>query len=193
MMLARCPDDATVQRFLREQASLPFSYRELEATRGEPPAGYKVDRYGTRLGLGEGCYERACAALWAWKMYPSSWFRIFPEGGEAPRPGLVFVTRIHHLGFWSLNSCRILYLIDENEGGVRRRGFAFGTLPGHEEQGEERFEVSRDTRSDEVRYDVLAFSRPRSPLARLGAPIARALQGRFARETRLAMILASRG
>ena len=192
MMLLRQPDDALVQRFLQAQALLPFSYRELGATRDERPVeGYAVDAYDAILGRGEACFVRACQALDAWKMYPPSWFRIYPDQGSAPRPDLVFITRIHHLGFWSLNSCRVLYLIDE-DGPVVRRGFAFGTLPGHEEQGEERFRVSWDRSSGEVRYDVLAFSRPRGPLARLGTPVARALQRRFARETRMAMIRASR-
>lgn len=192
MMLLRCPEDAAVERFLRAQSLLPFSYREVGATRGEPPAsGYLVDAYDAVLGHGEACFERACAAINGWKMYPPSWFRIYPDGGASPREDLVFINRIHHLGLWSLNSCRVLYLIHE-QGPVERRGFAFGTLPGHEEQGEERFRVSWDRASGEVRYDVLAFSRPRGSLARLGAPVARALQRRFARETRMAMIEASR-
>lgn len=192
MMLLRRPDDEQVQRFLRAQALLPFSYREVGATRGEPPSeGYAVDAYEVILGRGEACFRQACAALDAWRMYPASWCRVYPDEGSAPRQDLVFVTRIHHLGFWSLNSCRVLYLIDD-EGDVAARGFAFGTLPGHEEEGEERFRVRWDRGTDEVRYDVLAFSRPRGLLARLGEPVARAFQRRFARETRLAMVQAAR-
>jgi uncharacterized protein (UPF0548 family) len=35
--------------------------------------------------------------------------------------------------------CRIVYVIDEPD----RRGFAYGTLPGHPERGEEAFIISR--------------------------------------------------
>jgi uncharacterized protein (UPF0548 family) len=45
-----------------------------------------------------------------------------------------------HFGVWSLNACRIAYVIEEVPS-LRRYGFAFGTLPGHVERGEERFTV----------------------------------------------------
>jgi ATPase subunit of ABC transporter with duplicated ATPase domains len=67
------------------------------------------------------------------------------------------------------------------------------TLEGHVETGEERFEVCRDTRTDVVSYCVVAFSRPRVLLARLGTPIARMLQRRFGRESRQAMVQAVAG
>jgi uncharacterized protein (UPF0548 family) len=57
-----------------------------------------------------------------------------------------------------------------------RRGFAYGTLPGHPECGEEAFHLVRQGSS--VLFRVRAFSRPRHPLARLGAPVTRAMQRR---------------
>ena len=81
-------------------------------------------------------------------------------------------------------------MIDE-AGAVRRYGFAFGTLPGHMEQGEERFTVEWNHEDDSVHYDVLAFSRPNHPLAWLGFPLARALQRRFARDSKGAMTRAT--
>jgi uncharacterized protein (UPF0548 family) len=35
---------------------------------------------------------------------------------------------------WWLNACRIVYVVDE-EGPVKRFGFAYGTLPEHAESG----------------------------------------------------------
>ena len=191
-MCLRQPSDQAVEAFREAQARLPFSYPEVGATGAAPPAGYKVDDYGTSLGRGQDVYARACAAVDGWQVYPPSWFRVY-AGGAAPRPGLTFVTRIHHLGLWSLNSCRVIETFDERDDRRARHGFSFGTLPGHEEQGEERFAIEWDRATDEVRYHVLAFSRPRGPLARLGAPVARWLQGRFARETCAALVAASRG
>lgn len=185
------PDEAVIARILREQAPLPFSYPEVGATRSAAPAGYNVDDYGLALGQGEATFQRACAALDAWVMYPP-WIHIFPAGVPASE-GHVFASLIEHLGFYSLNSGRVIYTIDERGGAVERRGFAFGTLPGHEEMGEERFCVSWARSSDEVRYDVLAFSRPRGLLPRLGAPVGRMLQRRFIRESRVAMLQAARG
>ena len=68
-----------------------------------------------------------------------------------------------------------------------RFGFAYGTLPGHAESGEERFLVEWDRADDAVWYDILAFSRPRHPLARLGYPLTRRTQRRFARDSAAAI------
>ena len=72
--------------------------------------------------------------------------------------------------------CRIVGVIDE----PNRWGFAYGTLPGHPEQGEESFHVRR-TAGGEVSFEIVAFSRPAALLARLGSPVARIVQARVTR------------
>jgi uncharacterized protein (UPF0548 family) len=99
---------------------------------------------------------------------------------------------VHHFGFYSLNACRIVYLVDE-EGAVKRFGFAYGTLAEHAESGEERFTVEWNRADNTVWYDILAFSRPRQLLARLGYPLSRSLQKRFAEGSKAAMINAASG
>ena len=89
-------------------------------------------------------------------------------------------------GLWWLNACRIVYVIDEPSP-VRRFGFAYGTLPGHVECGEERFCVEH-LADDSVWYDIRAFSRPRFWMTRLGYPLARRLQKRFAAESKAIML-----
>ena len=89
-------------------------------------------------------------------------------------------------GLWWLNACRIVYVVDE-PGPVQRYGFAYGTLPEHAESGEERFTVEWHQADAAVWYDILAFSRPQQLLARLGYPLARRLQKRFARDSAAAM------
>lgn len=66
---------------------------------------------------------------------------------------------------------RVVYVIDE----PRRQGFAYGTLPGHPESGEESFVASLGE-DGEVRVTITAFSRPSSLLARAGGPVSRAIQ-----------------
>lgn len=90
---------------------------------------------------------------------------------------------VSHFGFWSLNAARIVYVIDE----PMRFGFAYGTLQDHAESGEERFLVEM-LPDGSVWYDLYAFSRPRAFMARIGYPISRALQRRFARDSMKAMI-----
>jgi uncharacterized protein (UPF0548 family) len=72
--------------------------------------------------------------------------------------------------------CRIVYVTDEDNS----YGFAYGTLPGHPERGEEAFHVVRQA-GGEVTFEVVAFSRPADRLARLGSPIARMIQRRITR------------
>lgn len=100
-------------------------------------------------------------------------------------PGATVAVVVSHLGFWSMNACRIVYVIDE-PGPPERYGFAYGTLPDHMERGEERFTVEFHTDDQSVWYDVYALSRP-SALARMAYPFARALQKRFARDSKAAM------
>ena len=65
-----------------------------------------------------------------------------------------------HFGLWSLNASRIVYVMEEEASPLRRYGFAFGTLPGHVERGEERFTVEWHRAEDSVSYEVFAFARP---------------------------------
>jgi uncharacterized protein (UPF0548 family) len=66
--------------------------------------------------------------------------------------------------------CRIVRVIDEFD----KFGFAFGSLPGHPERGEEAFVVER--RTNGTFFSIIAFSRSADPLARLAGPIGRAIQ-----------------
>src|SRR5437773_1945486 len=78
------------------------------------------------------------------------------------------------------------YVIDE-DGPVRRYGFAYGTLPDHADRGEERFTVEWDRRSDLISYDILSFSRSGSLIRQAAYPAARRLQRRFLRNSLVAM------
>jgi uncharacterized protein (UPF0548 family) len=68
----------------------------------------------------------------------------------------------------------VVYVVDEPE----RFGFAYGTLPGHPEDGEEAFLVEREGTSS-VRFIIRVFSRPADPLVKLVAPAARIVQTRM--------------
>ena len=70
---------------------------------------------------------------------------------------------------------------------MKRYGFAYGTLPEHVERGQESFVVEWDRRDDSVWYDIFAYSMPNHLLAKLGYPITRFLQKRFARDSMEAM------
>ena len=167
--------------FIAEQRNLPFTYAEVGTTKATPPTGYKVDHNRIRLGDGETTYQRAVEALKNWRQFELGWVTIVPRGVKV-EVGATVAVKARAFGMWSLNACRVVYVIDE----PRRFGFAYGTLPDHVERGEERFLVEWLT-DDSVWYDILAFSRPQHPLVKLSSPLARRLQKRFARESLIRM------
>ncbi|MGH9927648.1 MAG: DUF1990 family protein [Pyrinomonadaceae bacterium] len=189
MFLLRQPAGQTVRQFISAQQDLPFSYLEVGATRSEAaPADYTVDHNRVRLGDGDGAYQRAVSALRSWKQFDLGWVSIVPSNTPV-EVGSTVAVQAHTFGFWLLNACRIVYVIDEKEP-VKRFGFAYGTLPDHVECGEERFTIEWHE-DNSVWYDIYAFSHPQRPLVRLGSAIARKLQQRFVRDSLAVMTRAS--
>jgi uncharacterized protein (UPF0548 family) len=115
-------------------------------------------------------------------MFKLGWVDLFPDSAPI-RVGQTVAAVVRHFGFWSMNACRIVYVIEEN----RRFGFAYGTLQDHAEQGEERFSIEWLESDDSVWYSILAFSRPGKWQARIAKPLSRALQKKFARDSLRAM------
>jgi uncharacterized protein (UPF0548 family) len=185
MFLAMRPHNEVVLDFLARQKNQPFSYPEEGASRLVAPEGYNVDHNRIMLGEGRETFAKAVQAVKDWKMFEMDWVEITPK--ELPIvEGSSVAIIVRHFGVWSLNAARIVYVIDER-GALDRFGFAYGTLGGHVEQGEERFSVEYHSEDNSVWYDLLAFSRPRHILAKLGYPISRQLQKRFARDSLKAM------
>jgi uncharacterized protein (UPF0548 family) len=184
MYFLKRPTAEFVRAFVAEQRSRPFSYSQVGASRTGAPKGFTVDHNRLQLGNGRACFDKALQAIRQWKMFDMPWVNLcWPD---APiQEGTTVAVLISHLGFWSLNACRIVYLIKEHRA-CERFGFAYGTLKEHGERGEERFSVEFRTEDESVWYDLYAFSRP-GPLARIGYPFARSLQKRFARESKAAM------
>jgi uncharacterized protein (UPF0548 family) len=171
------PTERDVEQFVARQRNLPFTYPEVGATNTTPPAGYNVDHNRIRLGEGEATYQRAVEALKKWRHFDLGWVTIVPRGVEV-KAGSTLAVKARAFGTWSLNACRVVYVIDES----RRFGFAYGTLPDHVERGEERFLIEW-LPDDSIWYDILAFSRPQHPLVKLSFPVARILQKQFARDS----------
>ena len=182
----RKPVAESIRQFRQEQATLDFTYSAVGATAKVPPAGYVVDHTRIKLGNGEEAFEAAKSALRRWEHFHLGWVAASPnttpiESGEVVAVlGRVF-------GLWWLNACRIVYVVDE-VGPITRFGFAYGTLPGHAESGEERFLIEWDRVDDGVWYDILAFSRPNYFVTKLAYPLVRCFQKKFARGSAAAML-----
>jgi uncharacterized protein (UPF0548 family) len=177
MFMIREPGGDDVARFVSAQRDLPFTYVEVGATNATPPAGYTVDHNRIQLGSGEATYRRAVDALKTWQHFDLGWVTIVPDDITV-EVGATVAVKARAFGTWSLSASRVVYVIDE----PRRFGFAYGTLPDHVERGEERFLIEW-LADDSVWYDILAFSRPKHPLVKLSAPLARMLQKQFARDS----------
>ena len=190
MFSHRRPSRETIRGFLASQSKLDFTYLASGATQGEPPAGYIVDHTRIRLGAGEQVFTRAKACLESWGQFDLGWVEAWPA--DTPlRSGEVVAIVSRLFGIWWLSACRIVYVVSES-GSIIRFGFAYGTLPDHAGTGEERFLIEWNQESDEVWYDILAFSRPRWLVARLGYPYMRSLQRRFGKDSTAAVAKAVR-
>ena len=184
------PHRQSILGFISAERNQKFSYSEVGCTRQQALPAYVADHNRVNLGQGIETFERAKSAIGQWKMFDMPWLELcWPD--TPIEPGATVAVVVSHLGFWSMNACRIVYVIDES-GPPERYGFAYGTLPDHMEHGEERFTVEFHTDDQSVWYDVYALSRP-STLARLAYPVARGLQKRFARDSMAAMQKAVQG
>jgi uncharacterized protein (UPF0548 family) len=184
------PGQDAIRSFLAAQKDKHFSYADVGASRIHAPRDYVVDHNRVQLGHGAAVYERAVHALKQWKMFQMPWVDLYWPNTPIEAGATVAIV-ISHLGFWSLNACRVVYLIQERDV-CEKFGFAYGTLPEHGELGEERFTVEFHPDDQSVWYDLYAFSRPRR-LARLAYPYTRNLQRRFARDSKAAMQMAAGG
>lgn len=190
MLSLRKPSAESTRRFLAAQAKLDFSYPAVGATADQLPAGFVVDRTRIKLGEGEPVFQAAKAALARWRQFDLGWLEAWPP--ETPvQTGAVVAIVARAIGLWSLNACKIVYVVDES-GPIRRFGLAYGTLPDHAARGEERFLIEWDQADNGVWYDILAFSRPNHFLTRLGYPVVRRIQKRFGRQSAAAMLEAVR-
>ncbi|MEV1024094.1 DUF1990 domain-containing protein [Streptomyces sp. NPDC050264] len=148
-----------------------LTYPEVGATLtasadSQLPSGYAHLDRRIRLGSGTECFERAGAAVLAWRAQRGAGLRVTP-GGDALK-GSDVVMRL----LWLRIPCRVVTVVRDSD----RIGFAYGTLPGHPECGEEAFVVTRDA-DDSVWFRIRAFSRPGRWYTRAAGPVGRAVQG----------------
>ena len=171
--LARKPSAMAMEAFVDEQRRLDFTYADVGATRdGLKPKGFQDDEWHASLGRGPDTFESARDGLRLWAAHHGASVVVTPT--DAPlEVGQTVGLLIRTGGVYMRASCRIVWTVDEE----RRFGFGYGTLPGHPECGEESFVINWHA-DDTVTFDISAISKPRHPLVRLGAPVARMMQKR---------------
>ena len=189
MLFLRQPTDTYLEQFAARQVSQTLSYNFPGLTKSPPQTlpGWKIDRERVLLGHGEDVYRRAQSAIERWAMFPSAVASVFRPTSPAIGQNVVVVYFTAPLQMWMVFPARVIYCRNDSEEPFDRFGFAYGTLSGHPERGEERFLVEWNRRDDTVWYDLLAISRPGHWLARLGYPYTRLEQARFRKLSSQAM------
>jgi uncharacterized protein (UPF0548 family) len=139
-----------------------LTYPEVGGTRtGELPRGYRHVRRHEQLGSGPDVYRRAVAGLREWRLQRDAGLRV-PSSTPPPEVGVRVTFAVAGLRI----PCQVVWVLDE----PGRFGYAYGTLPGHPESGEEAFVVHLDE-AERVWLDIRAFSRPARWYTRLGGPV----------------------
>ena len=152
---------------LSDLAGRPLTYSEQGATAAEMPAGYRQVRAEKRIGTGRARFAQAGEAVMRYGMLRGAGLRV-DATAEVAQTGADVLGRLGPF----IAPCRVVYVIDEPD----RRGFAYGSLPGHAVRGEEMFAVRFDPADEGVYAQVAAFSRPATWWSRLGSPVLAAVQ-----------------
>ena len=147
-----------------------LTYGEVGSTATTLPSGYRHLRRTVRIGHGRAAFDTSADALLGWQVQLRAGVRVASSSGRA-EPGTVVRLGWGAGPFRLAAPCRVVYTVDE----PRRRGFAYGTLPGHPEAGEEAFVVERQD-DESVTFTVTAFSRPATWPSRAVGPAGVAVQ-----------------
>ncbi|GGY41722.1 DUF1990 family protein [Streptomyces omiyaensis] len=154
-----------------------LTYREVGATRTPDalPAGFHHLRHSAAVGHGPAAFRAAAEAVTTWRMHRAGGARVRASAGRAA-PGVTLEVALG-IGPLALGvPCRVIWVPEEEH----RAGFAYGTLTGHPECGEEAFLVELEP-GGTVRFTVTAFSRPAAWYTRLAGPLVPRLQLAYAR------------
>jgi uncharacterized protein (UPF0548 family) len=152
---------------LSDLADLPLTYSDVGATASTLPAGYHHVQKSAVIGQGRQRFEEAAAAGMRWGMLRGAGVKVRATTALAAVGSEVIV----HLRPVQA-PCRVVYVVEEPD----RRGFAYGTLPGHAESGEELFLVRYDPATEDVFAEVTAFSRHATWWSRLASPFTSLVQ-----------------
>lgn len=148
-----------------------FSYPEIGATRQDRlPPGYRHLEAEVEVGCGRQRYQDVAERLMTWQLHAQAGLEL-QVSAERVRQGSIELATLSFGPVMIKTRCRVVYVIAED----RRSGFAYGTLQGHPERGEERFAVEL-TDDERVVFSLRAFSRNAWLLARLGSPVSHRVQ-----------------
>jgi uncharacterized protein (UPF0548 family) len=140
----------------------------LDPRRWDGPA---VRSHDVEVGRGEAAFGAARAALQTWVPQRGLGADVVPAQQLVALGETVLVV-LRFGPFFVVAPDRVVVVIDE----PRRFAFAYGTLPGHPERGEESFTVEWRP-DDSVQATIRVQAGPATLAARAAAPFVRSVQG----------------
>jgi uncharacterized protein (UPF0548 family) len=158
--------------------SSPHLMNVTDGLLGKLPSGFAHDVSCSEIGRGRHVFLASCEAFRRWEEFHLGWVQVVNPTAKIV-PGQLVGVEAHTAGLWSVNFSRVVEVVDSPD----RFGFMYTTTALHVEEGEERFVIQIDAKSESVSYLLEAISRPRHILARIGYPFSRAMQHRFARDS----------
>lgn len=171
---------------VRRALGASLTYAEVgESLAEQMPPGYRHSDVCVRVGKGRDAFDLAAEAVMTWQVQRGAGLTVHASA-ETAAEGVVAVVR---LGFGPLGvdgPNRVVAVIDE----LDRRGFAYGTLEGHPEKGEQAFIVEIDD-EETVTFTVRAFTRVNSVKAFLGGPLGARIQDQIAERYLMALLEAA--
>lgn len=176
------PTSADIDRAVERYSRLNLQPALLAPRKGlllsKLPSGFAYDLSRSRIGTGRDVFVAAVRAFKQWRQFDLGWVRVANPVAEI-QIGEMVAVEVRAFALWSLNLSQIISVTRD----LDSFGFIYKTTPHHAEDGEERFLLTYDPDTKEVLYELEAVSRPQHWLPRLGYPVTRALQHRFARDS----------
>ncbi len=154
-----------------------FTYTEQGLTHDcRWPEGYRRTHHRIVVGEGLDAYRKLADGLLTWGLQRGAGLKVDAETERAV-VGTRVVSRIG-MGPLHLDApCRVVWVEepDDNKESPQQAGFAYGTLRGHPERGEEAF-IAELTADGLVFVEIRAYSSHSNWFYRAGAPVAMVTQ-----------------
>ena len=165
-------DGVPIHRLSKDESSAlraaPFSYTPVGVVDGEAPRGFH--RLHRSAWLRRRDFHVAARELLGGQMHSRAGLSVHLSD-DPLHAGSVVLLRLGLARLSVRIPCRVIEVIEE----PHRRGFTYGTLPGHPEAGEERFLLEQHP-DGRLSFTITACSRPATVLVRMAGPLNRVAQ-----------------
>jgi uncharacterized protein (UPF0548 family) len=170
--LAFGPIERELRHELKRASALDFNYPQVGASRDESvPPRYDGVTESAVVGAGMAQFSLLAEGIRNWQIHRHADLQIVAD--HPAREG-VNVAIGQRLGPATVVlSCRVVWTLDEPD----RNGFAYGSLVGHPEAGEEAF-VAELEPDGAVRFRVYGFTAPGTVATAAARPLTRAIARR---------------